>query len=210
MPLDVAPQVADGVDCCAGDQGSHEYGAAGCGEEEERQAQCDIEHRDPHGSGSAPEKLKHHRTYPLGIKIRLEEKIMWKAEEMGPPDSHQVILLQKLGEGGAAQPVQPGPQGHFEGQRELHLGELPAVRQVVGGVEQAADVVDGAVDLGHAPLHIQQRVDGFLGGADGVLGGEMVSRSVWANWPRKAKLTHSLGTTSGRSPAQRGMKKAVT
>ena len=80
MSLDVPPQVADGVDCCAGGQGPHEYGAADCGEEEERQAQCDIEHRDPHGSGSAPEELKHHRKYPFGIKIRLEKRIMWKAE----------------------------------------------------------------------------------------------------------------------------------
>ena len=32
---------------------------------------------------------------------------------------------------------------------------------------------------------------------------------VSANWPRKAKFTAPSGTTSGRSPAARGMKKAV-
>ena len=38
---------------------------------------------------------------------------------------------------------------------------------------------------------------------------KMVSRGVSANWPMKAKLTAPSGTTSGRSPAARGMKKAV-
>ena len=37
---------------------------------------------------------------------------------------------------------------------------------------------------------------------------KMVSRSVSANWPRKAKFTAPSGTTSGRSPAARGIKKA--
>ena len=38
---------------------------------------------------------------------------------------------------------------------------------------------------------------------------KMVSRGVSANWPMKAKLTAPSGTTLGRSPAARGMKKAV-
>ena len=36
-----------------------------------------------------------------------------------------------------------------------------------------------------------------------------VSRLVSANWPMKAKFTLPCGTTSGRSPASRGMKNAV-
>ena len=36
-----------------------------------------------------------------------------------------------------------------------------------------------------------------------------VSRTVSANWPMKAKLTQPSGTTLGRSPAVRGIKKAV-
>ena len=38
---------------------------------------------------------------------------------------------------------------------------------------------------------------------------KMVSRFVSANCPRNAKFTLPSGTTSGRSPAARGMKKAV-
>ena len=36
-----------------------------------------------------------------------------------------------------------------------------------------------------------------------------VSRTVSANWPRKAKFTQPSGTTWGRSPLVRGMKNAV-
>ena len=38
---------------------------------------------------------------------------------------------------------------------------------------------------------------------------KIVSRGVSANWPRNAKFTAPSGTTSGRSPAERGMKNAV-
>ena len=38
---------------------------------------------------------------------------------------------------------------------------------------------------------------------------KMVSRGVSANCPRNAKFTAPSGTTAGRSPAARGMKKAV-
>lgn len=38
---------------------------------------------------------------------------------------------------------------------------------------------------------------------------KIVSRGVSANWPIKAKLTAPSGTTSGRSPLARGIKKAV-
>ena len=38
---------------------------------------------------------------------------------------------------------------------------------------------------------------------------KMVSRGVSANWPMNAKFTEPSGTTSGRSPAARGMKNAV-
>ena len=37
---------------------------------------------------------------------------------------------------------------------------------------------------------------------------KIVSRGVCANWPRNAKFTAPSGTTSGRSPAERGMKNA--
>ncbi len=39
---------------------------------------------------------------------------------------------------------------------------------------------------------------------------KMQSRLVSANWPMKAKFCAPAGTTSGRSPARRGMKNDVT
>ena len=55
-------------------------------------------------------------------------------------------------------------------ERHLHIGDLASVAELDRGIQQAADVVDAAPDLGHAAVHVQQGVDGLHAGADGILG----------------------------------------
>ena len=55
---------------------------------------------------------------------------------------------------------------------QVHIGNLLAVAQRNGRVEQVADVVNASPDLRYAAVNIQKSVDRFHAGADRILGRE--------------------------------------
>ena len=83
-----------------------------------------------------------------------------------------MVFLQELFDIGVFDLTEGFLDGQLFHQAQLHVGGLLAVPQLHGGVQQVADVIDAAPDLGHAAVHVQQGVDGLHAGAHGILGGE--------------------------------------
>ena len=64
---------------------------------------------------------------------------------------------------------------------QLHLGQLFAVAQLYGGVEQVAQIIDAAPYLRHAAVDVQQGVDRLMPVRIEYSVVKMVSRTVSAN-----------------------------
>lgn len=69
-PLDIPPEVADGVSRRAGGQGPYEDGTADAGEEEQGEPQEHIEQRDPDRGCPGPEELQSHSSFLLEFNIK--------------------------------------------------------------------------------------------------------------------------------------------
>lgn len=96
------------------------------------------------------EQLSASREQIARLQRRLEIAGVFLQQDARPAlGSDQLVAGQQLLQHGALELVQPGVQGQLVGQGQLHVGELAAVQQVVGGVEQAPQVVGGAEYLGH-------------------------------------------------------------
>ncbi len=99
-------------------------------------------------------------------------------------------------------------QGQALDERQIHIGDLLAVAQLDRGIEQAADVIGAAPDLGHAAVDVQQGVNSFHTGAHGVLGGEDGVAAGLGELAQEGEVDSALGHDVGAVAEARGMKKA--
>ena len=83
-----------------------------------------------------------------------------------------MVAFQQLFDDGAVNLLERSLFDQLAAEGQIHVGQLLAVHHLGGGVEQAADVVAGIEHLRHAAINVQQGINRFHGGTDGVFGGE--------------------------------------
>ena len=83
-----------------------------------------------------------------------------------------MVFLEELLKVGALDLLEHFLEGHPLDEGQIHISDLLAVTQFDRCIDQAADIIGAAPDLGHAAVDVEQGVNRFHAGAHGVLGGE--------------------------------------